>query len=74
MMKVDPQLVKVVASLPDEELWITIRSLAKMKKINLREQTPSHETLEALRRALQDADKIDLSGAIKILQSYKEKK
>lgn len=73
-MKVDPQLVKVVASLPDEELWITIRSLAKMKKITLSEKTPPHETLQALRRALQDADKIDLASAVKILQGFKEKK
>ena len=73
-MKVDPQLVKVVASLPDEELWITIRSLAKMKKITLTEKTPPHATLEALRHALQDADKIDLASALKILQSWKEKK
>ena len=73
-MKVDPQLVKVVASLPDEELWITIRSLAKMKKITLSEKTPSHETLETLRRALADADKIDLASALRILQNFKEKK
>lgn len=73
-MKVDPQLVKVVASLPDEELWITIRSLAKMKKITLSEKTPPHETLETLRRALADADKIDLASALRILQNFKEKK
>jgi hypothetical protein len=73
-MKVDPQLVKVVASLPDEELWITIRSLAKMKKITLSEKTPPQETLETLRRALADADKIDLGSALRILQHFKEKK
>ncbi len=73
-MKVDPELVKVVANLPDAELWITIRSLAKMKRITLSEKTPPHETLELIRRALSDADKVDLTGALKIIQNYKERK
>ncbi len=73
-MKVDPNLLKVVAGLGDEELWVTIRSIAGMKKIRLTEETPPKATLDAIRAAIKDADKIDLGDALQLIRAYREKK
>jgi len=73
-VKVDPELIKVVAGLPDKELWITVRSLAGMKKIKLAEATPSPEKMAALRAALAGADKMDLASAMRVLNEYREKR
>ncbi len=72
-MKIDPKLISVVANMNDQDLWTTVRSLAGMKKIRLRETPPSHETLDSLRQALMNADKMDLGKALGILKDYKEK-
>ncbi len=70
-MKINREKLEKLASLDDSALWAQIRTLAGTKGINLPDVTPSHAELERIRGAMRGTEKINLSDAAKILNSYK---
>ena len=71
-MKIDKERLKKMAEKSDDELWGEILSMAKARGFSLPEKTPKHEDIERIRRALTGAEKISLSDAAKIMNSYKK--
>ena len=70
-MKVNKEQMRRLAEKSDAELWAEIQSMAKSKGYNLNTSIPKHEDIEKIRRALLGIEKINLSDAVKIMQSYK---
>jgi hypothetical protein len=50
-MKIDPKLIQALLTLPDEQLWATVRAVATTKNIQLSETPPPKETMAKLRGA-----------------------
>ena len=73
-MKFNKEQLKKLAERPDEELWREIFLMAKSHGYTLPEQTPRHEDIEKIRRALSGCEKISLSDAAKIMNAYKKNK
>lgn len=71
-MKIDKEQLKSLAKKSDADLWSEILSIAKKHGYSLPEKAPKHEDLEKIRRALSGAEKISLSDAAKIMNSYKK--
>ena len=72
-MTLDKNTLDMLLKLPDDQLIMIIRRLAKEKGINLGDLNIGKEQLSALRRALSGADNADLARATEILQGYKKK-
>lgn len=73
-MKVNKEQLKKLAEKSDADLWREIHSIAKSHGYTLPEATPSHENIEKIRRTLLGSEKISLSDAAKIMNSYKKNK
>lgn len=73
-MRVNKEELARLAEKSDEELWREIRKLAKGHGFTLPEATPSRENIEKIRRAMLGVEKISLSDAAKIINSYKKGK
>ena len=71
-MKVNKEQMKKLAEKSDSELWAEIIALAKSHGYTLPEAMPKHEDIERIRRALLGVEKISLSEAAKIMNSYKK--
>lgn len=71
LMKIDREKIKKLAALEDEKLWAEIRAIAKSHGFNLPEKTPPKSDLDKVRAAM-TAEKINLGGALKILNSYRK--
>ena len=71
-MKVNKEQLKALAQKSDQELWAEILALAKKHGYNLPEAMPKHDDIERIRRALLGVEKISLSDAVKIMNSYKK--
>lgn len=71
-MKIDKEKLKKLAQKSDADLWSEILSIAKNHGYSLPEKMPKHEDIEKIRRALSGAEKISLSDAAKIMNSYKK--
>lgn len=72
-MTLDKNTLDMLLKLPDDQLIMIIKGLAKEKGINLGDLNIGKEQLSALRRALAGADNADLARAAEILQGYKKK-
>ena len=72
-MKLDKKLIAALMTLPDDRLWETARALAASKNIHLSETPPPKETMDALRTAFADCEKMDVLAAAKIISAYREK-
>ena len=72
-MTLDKNTLDMLLKLPDDQLIMILRRLAKEKGINLGDLNIGKEQLSALRRALSGADNADLARATEILQGYKKK-
>ena len=72
-MKLDKKLIAALMTLPDDRLWETARAIAASKNIHLSEAPPPKETMDALRAAFADCEKMDVLAAAKILSAYREK-
>ncbi len=72
-MRIDKAQLEAIAALPDDKLWATVVSMAKGYGFALPEKTPPHEELEKLRGAV-NADKINVSDAMRVLNSYRKGK
>ncbi len=74
VMKIDKEHLKKLAQKSDEELWREVLTIAKSHGYTLPEAMPKHEDIEKIRRALSGAEKISLTDAAKIMNSYKKNK
>ena len=72
-MKLDKESLKKMATLPDDELWQTIRKTAEAHGISLPEGTPKKEELSRLRGILLDAEKLNPLAAMKLINDYKNR-
>ena len=70
-MKLDKENLKKIASLPDDELWKTVHSIAKSHGVSLRENPPSADEITKLRQILNDSDKLNMFAAMKLINEYK---
>ena len=70
-MRLDRDKLNELVSLPDEELWKRIIEMAKEYGITMPEKTPEHSELEKLRGIAGDGNKMNVSGALRILSKYK---
>ncbi len=70
-MKIDKEKLNALAALPDAELWAQIRRMTEGYGINLPEKTPPKEELQKLRALFSDTNKLNLFGAMKIINDYK---
>lgn len=71
-MRINKDELKRLAEKPDAELWGEIILMAKSHGYNLPETPPKHEDIEKIRRALTGSEKISLTDAAKIMNSYKK--
>lgn len=71
-MRFDREKLEALAALPDEKLWAEVVRIADMYGYSLPKETPSHTDLEKMRGAVR-SDKINVSGALKLVNQYKKK-
>ena len=72
-MTLDKGTLDMILKLPDDQLVMIIKRLAKEKGINLGDVNIGKEQLSALRRALSGASDADLAKATEILRGLKNK-
>ena len=70
-MKLDKDKLCRMLAEDDETLWREIRSIAKGHGLNLPDTPPPHSEMERLRSTVGDGSRINLTDAIKIINSYK---
>ena len=73
-MNLDKSKLEALAALSDDQLWSEIKSIAASHGFSLPDAKPTGGELEKLRGALTDTEKLNLSGAIRILNNYKRGK
>ena len=73
-MKINKEELAKLTKKSDAELWSEITRIAKSHGYTLPEKTPSHSELERLRSTMLGLEKINLSDATRIINSYKNKK
>ena len=71
MQQFDINMFRAVLALPDEQLWQTIKGIAKQNGVRLPDGTPPREELARLRSVL-GASKPDMNEALKIVEKYKK--
>ena len=72
-MKINKEQMKKLCEKSDEELWSEIQAMAKSHGYTLPSAVPKHEDIEKIRRALSGVEKINLSDAVRIMNSYRKK-
>lgn len=70
-MKLDRETVQKLAQADDAALWEAVRGIAMEKGFRLPEQTPPHETMDRLRRAL-SGNALSLGEAVRVIAQYRK--
>ena len=70
-MKIGKEKLGELSRLNDDELWKAIRGLAGSHGFKLPENTPQHEDLEKVRKALSGDLKLSMSDALRLMNKYK---
>ena len=73
-MKVNKEQLESLASKNDAALWKEIQEMAARHGFTLPDKMPSHSSMEKLRSAMLGMEKISLSDATRLINSYKNKK
>ena len=73
-MKINKEQLMKLADKSDAELWAEILAIAGSHGYNLQKTPPRPEDIERIRRALRGAEKISLSEAARIMNTYKNRK
>lgn len=73
-MKLNKQKLEALCALDDNALWREIRSIAATYGIRLPERTPPHSELQKMRDAVSGGGKMNLSEAMKIINSQRQEK
>ena len=71
-MKLDREKLTNMISLPDDELWRVVVEIGKTHGFTLPSKTPPHDELEKLRGIARDGAKMNVAGALKILNKYRK--
>lgn len=69
-MKINKEKLDALCALPDEELWREVQKIAATYGLKLPDKTPSKEEMQKMRSTV-CGTKINLSEAIKLINSYK---
>lgn len=70
-MKFDKEKLNMLMSLPDEELWRTVRMIGRERGLELPEKPPAHSEMEKMRNAVGSGGRINLGEAMRIINNYK---
>lgn len=70
-MKLDRDKLLEMVALPDDQLWQKIVEIGKGHGFTLPTATPPHEELEKLRGIAKDGSKLNIVGAMKLINKYK---
>ena len=71
-MKINKERLKLLADLPDKELWQAIRDMARARGYDLPDTQPGSEEMNQIRSAMRASDKINLPMALGILKNLKK--
>ena len=71
-MKIDREKIKAMCALPDKELWAQIVTIASEHGFELPKTPPKHEDMEKLRAAVNSGTRLNLTAALKIIDSYRK--
>lgn len=71
-MRLDRDKLINMVSLPDDELWKMVVEIGKTHGFALPEKTPPHDELEKLRGIAKDGAKMNVAGALRILNKYRK--
>lgn len=72
-MTLDKNTLDMILKLPDDQLIMIIKKLAKEKGINIGDLNIGKDQLSALRHALSGASNADIARATEILRGYGKK-
>ena len=72
-MKVNKDDLAKLAEKSDAELWQQIQAIAESHGYSLPAKMPSRENMQKIRSAMLGMEKLNISDAAKILNSYKKK-
>lgn len=70
-MRIDKDKLQKMASMSDEELWMTVCRVANDHGLKLPSAVPPSEDMARLRGTIKGADKINLGEAMRIINDYK---
>ena len=71
-MKIDREKISAMCALPDEELWAKIVTIGAEHGFKLPKTPPKHEDMEKLRAAANGGTRMNLTAALKIIDSYRK--
>ena len=69
-MQLDPVNQKKLLAMSDDQLWMTIRTIAARGGLSLPAKTPAPEDLSRLREAIAGFGNQDIAGALTLLQGF----
>jgi hypothetical protein len=72
-MRFDREKLEALAALPDEKLWAEVVRIADSYGYSLPKGTPSHADMEKM-RSMANADKINMSEAMRMVNKYKKQR
>ncbi len=70
-MKIDKKTVDMLMGLSDDMLWQMIRNIGGASGIEVKQPTPSPETMAGIRKALGAMTDSDIQRAVEIIENYK---
>ena len=73
-MKINKEELRRMADLPDDAMWHGICTVAKNNGYNLTATQPSHKELEKIREILRGEVKIGMLEAMRMINTYKERR
>ena len=71
-MRIDKEKLMALVSLPDTELWETVRQIGASHGFKLPTNPPPHEEMDKMRRAISDGKKPNLNEAIRLINDYRK--
>lgn len=73
-MKFNKEKLNEIAKMDDAELWSTVKGIASRYGIKLPDGVPPRTEMSRLRAAMTGTEKINLAGAMEILNKYRRGK
>ena len=71
-MKIDREKLRALLSMPDDELWREISTIAGGYGFTLPKNAPPKSEMDKLRGAVKDGERLNLAQAIKIINTYRK--
>ena len=73
-MKINKEELRRMAELPDAAMWQGICAVARNNGYTLTTKQPSHQELDKIREILRGEVKIGMIEAMRMINSYKERR